>query len=69
MNDPAFQKNDAFDIENDQEKCTPYMLAVLRERFEIAEQLIKSGRADKYYRNQENETVFDIAKRLKIKNV
>ena len=63
------QKLGAFDIESDQEKCTPYMLAVLREQFEIAEILVKTGRVDKYYKNTEQETVFDIAKRLKIKNV
>ena len=27
------QKVNAFDIESDLEKCTPYMLAVLREQF------------------------------------
>lgn len=63
------QKVNAFDIESDQEKCTPYMLAVLREQFEIAEILVKTGRVDKYFKNMEGETVFDIAKRLKIKNV
>ena len=53
------QKLGAFDIESDQEKCTPYMLAVLREQFEIAEILVKTGRVDKYYKNTEQETVFD----------
>lgn len=30
-------KQNPLDIENDQEKCTPFMLAVLREQFEVAD--------------------------------
>ena len=54
------------DIENNQEKLTPYMLAVLRENFDIAQILLNSGYCDMLYKNVDGETVFDIAKRLDI---
>jgi hypothetical protein len=39
------------DIENQIEYVTPYMLAVLKEQYEIAEMLGESGLVDKYYKN------------------
>jgi hypothetical protein len=58
-----------FDIENTQEKCTPYTLALLREEFEMADLLLLNGRSDKYYKNCEREDVYGIARRLNIKSV
>jgi hypothetical protein len=58
-----------FDIENTQEKCTPYTLALLREEFEMADLLLLDGRSDKYYKNCEREDVYGIARRLNIKSV
>lgn len=58
-----------FDTENLQEKCTPYTLALLREQFEMAHELVRYGRSDKYYKNKEMENAFDIARRLNIKSV
>lgn len=45
------KKRTIFDIENGQEKCTPYTMAVLREQFDLAEELLVNGRSDKYYKN------------------
>ena len=58
-----------FDIENYQEKCTPYTLALLREQFTLAELFLENDRSDIYFKNTNGENVFDIAKRLNIKNV
>ena len=44
-------------------------MAVLREQFDLAEELLANGRSDKYYKNSDGENVFDIAKRLNIKSV
>ena len=63
------QRQYAFDIENTQEKCTPYTLALLREEFEMADLLLLNGRSDKYYKNCEREDVYGIARRLNIKSV
>ena len=41
-------------------------MAVLREQFDLAQQLLVKGRSDKYFKNQDGETVFDTAKRLNI---
>ena len=57
------------DIENTHEKLTPYMLAVLRENFDIASVLIESGKCDMVYKNVKGETVFNIAHNLDIKPV
>lgn len=42
-------KGNAFDIENVQEKLTPYMLAVLREQFTIADLLVSAQLANPNY--------------------
>jgi hypothetical protein len=39
------------DVENAQEKCTPFTLAVLREQFDIADLLVEDGMSDKYFKN------------------
>ena len=54
------------DIENTQEKCTPYMLAVLSEQFEIAQLLAQSMLSNMYHKNEDNKNVFDIAADMKI---
>ena len=59
----------SFDIENLQEKCTPYTLAVLTEKFEIGEMLAESGLSDPNYKNADGMTVWDIAKKHKLENV
>jgi hypothetical protein len=57
------------DVENNQEHCTPYLLAVLRENFESADFMCDNKLANPFYKNQDGETVFDIVNRLKILNV
>lgn len=57
------------DIENDQEKCTPYMLAVLRELFEVADLMQDLKLANIAHKNKDGESVFDIVNRLKIKTL
>lgn len=42
-------KGNAFDIENVQEKLTPYMLAVLREQFTIADLLVSAQLSNPNY--------------------
>lgn len=54
------------DIENSQEKCTPFMLALLLEKFDIAETLALSQLSNVYHRNDDGENAFDIANRMKI---
>ena len=41
----------ALDIENVNEKLTPYMLAVLRQQFEVADLLVASNLAEPLYVN------------------
>ena len=57
------------DVENDQEKCTPYMLAVLRENFEAADFMLDNKLASPFFKNKQGDTVFDIVNRLRITNV
>lgn len=54
----------ALDIENVQEKLTPYMLAVLREQFEVADLLVAANMAEPLYVNKDGENVEAIAERL-----
>lgn len=65
-----FESKDKFplDIENTQEKCTPYMLAVLRENFRIADALIETGWCNKYHANKDRMTVLDIVGKYNIKS-
>ena len=63
------QASHALDVENNQEHCTPYTLAVLRENFEIADILFENGWSNPFFKNQNGETVFDIVNRIKIKSV
>lgn len=49
-----------------QEKLTPYMLAVLREQFSVADLLESAGLASRGYKNRDGETVVSIAKRLQL---
>ena len=62
-------KSKSLDIENMIEYCTPYMLALIKEHFEIGEELLQTGKVDKYYRNVNKEHVFRMAKRLKLTRV
>ena len=57
------------DVENGQERCTPYMLAVLREQFDVADFLQDQKLSNIAYKNQNNESVFDKVNRLKIKGL
>ena len=45
------------------------MLAVLLENFKLANLLVENNLSDRYYKNSENETVYDIAMRLNLVNV
>lgn len=45
------------------------MLAILKEQYEIAEMLGENGKVDKYYKNQNKEHVFRMAKRMGLKSV
>lgn len=63
------QEKYPLDIENNQEKCTPYMLAVLRELFKVADIFFDNKLANPHYQNQNNESVFDIVSKHKIRNV
>jgi len=58
-----------FDVENNQEKCTPFTLAVVKEHFDIANLLLEDGRSDRFYKNSDGKNVFDMAKELNLKNV
>ena len=51
----------AIDVENATDKCTPYMLAVIVERFQIASLLADSGLFDKDFVNVEGRTITQIA--------
>jgi ankyrin repeat protein len=57
------------DIENGQENCTPYMLALLRENFRLADALMETGFCDKYYKNKQKQTVLDIVSKYNMKAV
>ena len=49
--------------------CTPYMLAILREEYEIADLLLQNNRSDKYFKNSRGQQVYDIATKYKLKSV
>ena len=63
------QQSHVLDVENNQEHCTPYTLAVLRENFDVADMMFENEWSNCFFKNQNNETVFDIVNRIKIKNV
>ena len=44
------------DIENKTDNCTPFMLAMLGERFEIAHLLLRDQLSNKNYINKEGKT-------------
>ena len=46
-----------FDIENSQEKCTPFMLAVLNEHFEMAELLLTNGLSNLDHKNHDSQDI------------
>lgn len=51
--DPEIHNSiDTLDLENEIEFATPYMFAVLRGAFDLAELLLSTGKVNKYYRNQ-----------------
>lgn len=57
------------DIENYNDKMTPYCVAMLRENYELAQVLEISGLCDKYYLNTKGENVYEIAKKLGLRKV
>lgn len=58
------------DVENNQENCTPYMLACLREQFSVASYFIDHDLANFQYINKKENRVYDIVRDLKLnKNV
>lgn len=63
------KKQYPLDVENLQERCTPYMLAVLREQFEVADYLQEIRASQIAFKNKNGESVFDIVNRLKIKSL
>ena len=59
----------SFDVENFQEKCTPYTLAILSEQFALGEMLAECGLSAPDHRNADGLTVRDIAKKHKLEKV
>jgi hypothetical protein len=49
---------DDYDIENNVEHVTPYMLAILCSEFEIATLLIETKKVNKYYINKNRKHVY-----------
>ena len=58
---------ESLDFENEQEKLTPYMLAVLRRQTDVAEALLATGKVNKDYVNSDGEKIEAITKRMLLK--
>jgi uncharacterized membrane protein YcgQ (UPF0703/DUF1980 family) len=57
------------DFENKLEYVTPYMFAVLKFQFKLAEFILTTNKANKYYKNRNEEHVYRMARRLNLKHV
>lgn len=59
----------SLNVENKTEKLTPYMLALMKGNYIVAEELEKRKLCSRSYKNADDESIFDIAERLDIQRL